>query len=386
MLLDMAKKRKRRRARMWVHPRNQHTNRQEDFHHLVAELGLDNQKHHQYFRMSAEQMEELLSLVGPELRRQSTTYRAAIEPKQRLAVALRYLASGDTFSSLAFSYRLGHSTVSNSVHMVCAAIEKVTMGQLLPTPTEDMWEEVAKGFWEKWSFPNCLGAIDGKHILIQKPPRSGSQDFLYKKTFSVVLLALVDADYRFRVIQVGDFGRASDGGVYAGSALGIGMDRGTLHVPPKGPLPGAADVDVPYVMVGDGAFPLKPYLMRPYPEHNLTDRKQIFNHRLSRARMVVENAFSILASRWRVLYRRINLQPTNVDSVVVAACILHNFLLEPRDSARLLEDAQQHGRQMVPVRHMGANRASREAYNIRDIFCDFFNSPAGRVAWQDKMV
>ncbi|KAJ4930648.1 hypothetical protein JOQ06_024957 [Pogonophryne albipinna] len=70
--------------------------------------------------MSAEQMDELLSLLGPELTRQSTNYRAAIEPKQRLAVALRYLASGDSLISLAFSYRLGCTTVTNCPFGVCS--------------------------------------------------------------------------------------------------------------------------------------------------------------------------------------------------------------------------------------------------------------------------
>ncbi|KAK7904680.1 hypothetical protein WMY93_017287 [Mugilogobius chulae] len=53
------------------------------------ELRLDSERHYQYFRMSAEQMDELLNMIGPNLRRQSTSYRAAIEPKQRLCVALR---------------------------------------------------------------------------------------------------------------------------------------------------------------------------------------------------------------------------------------------------------------------------------------------------------
>uniref|UniRef100_A0A672HXZ0 DDE Tnp4 domain-containing protein n=1 Tax=Salarias fasciatus TaxID=181472 RepID=A0A672HXZ0_SALFA len=377
----------RQRRMHWVHPLNQQRSTQGDFYHLVAELRLDSQRHHQYFRMSAEQMDELLSHVGPELRRQSTTYRAAIEPKQRLAVGIRYLACGDSFASLAFSYRLGNTTVRNSVQMVCEAIEKKMMDKFLPPPNEETWREVAQGFWEKWNFPHCLGAIDGKHIHIQAPPESGSQYFNYKKTFSIVLLALVDAEYRFRVIQVGDFGRASDGGVYAGSALGVGMASGTLQVPPDAPLPGGnAAVNVPYVMVGDAAFPLKTYLMRPYPGDTLTHKRRVFNYRLSRARMVVECAFGILASRWRILHRRINLHPEKVDSVVVAACILHNFLLAPSENHTLLEDAEQQRRQMPPVRHMGPNRASREAMNVREIFSDFFSSPEGAVEWQDRMV
>ncbi|KAJ4922211.1 hypothetical protein JOQ06_026119 [Pogonophryne albipinna] len=337
--------------------------------------------------MSAEQMDELLSLLGPELTRQSTNYRAAIEPKQRLAVALRYLASVDSLISLAFSYRLGCTTVTNSVHMVYAAIEKMMMERFLPRPTEDTWKEVAQCFWEKLNFPNCLGAIDGKHIVIQAPPLSGSQYFNYKKTFSIVLMGLVDADYRFRVIQVGDFGRTNYGGTYAGSDLGKGMETKTLHVPTSTSLPDAAHLgEMPFVMVGDAAFPLKPYLMRPYPGKNLTYQKRIFNYRLSRARMVVENAFGILAARWRIFHRRINLHPKNVDTLVVAGCILHNFLLAPSENQSLLDEEEQQGIHMAPVRNMGGNRPSREACDVREAFCTFFNSPEGSVTWQDRMV
>ncbi len=71
------------------------------------------------------------------------------------------------------------------------------MEKFLPQLTTDTWKEVAQCFWEKWNFPNCLGALDGKHIVIQAPPLSGSQYFNFKKTFLITLLALVDADYHF---------------------------------------------------------------------------------------------------------------------------------------------------------------------------------------------
>uniref|UniRef100_A0A8C5E829 DDE Tnp4 domain-containing protein n=1 Tax=Gouania willdenowi TaxID=441366 RepID=A0A8C5E829_GOUWI len=320
LLLLLARLRRRsgrRRCLHWVHPLNQHR----CFHNLVAELRLDSQRHHRYFRMNAEQMNELLSFI---------------EPKQRLAVALRYLASGDSLS-LAFSYRLGHS-----------AIGKEMMEKYLPRPTPDTWKEVAQTFWEKWNFPNCLGALDGKHVVIQAPPLSGSQYFNYKKTFSSVLLALVDADYKFRCIQVGDWEDKR-------WMVECMQDQTCTS------LPGAAHLgDVPFAMVADAAFPLKPYLMKPYPRHNLTKKKRIFNYRLSRARMIVENAFGILASQWRILQRRINLHPENVDTLVMAACILHNFLLAPSENPRLLEEAEG-GRQMAPVPNMGGNRASKEA-------------------------
>uniref|UniRef100_A0A9J8CCY8 DDE Tnp4 domain-containing protein n=1 Tax=Cyprinus carpio carpio TaxID=630221 RepID=A0A9J8CCY8_CYPCA len=182
------------------------------YYHLVAELQLDSEKHLNYFWMSAEQMEEILSIVGPD---QTTNFRDPIEPKQRLAITLRYLAAGESFASLAYQYCLGAITVCSSVHMTCSAIEKRMMSIHIPPPIEDQWKAIASKFWDKWKFPNCLGAIDGKHITIKAPPNSGSLFFNYKKTFSIVLLALVYADYRFTYIQVGDFGRASDGGCTA---------------------------------------------------------------------------------------------------------------------------------------------------------------------------
>ena len=102
--------------------------------------------------------------------------------------------------------------------------------------------------------------------------------------------------------------------------------------------------------------------------------------------MVVENAFGNLASRWRIFHGKINLHPQNVDTFVVAACILHNFLLAPSENQRLLDEEEQLGRHMAPVRNMGGNRASREACNVREIFCTFLNSPEDSVSWQDRMV
>lgn len=85
--------------------------------------------------------------------------------------------------------------------------------------TRKEWENIANQYEEKWNFPNCIAAMDGKHIAIKCPIKSGSMYYNYKQFFSIVLFALVDADYRFIYVDVGCNGRISDGGVFANSSI-----------------------------------------------------------------------------------------------------------------------------------------------------------------------
>ncbi|KAA0702513.1 hypothetical protein E1301_Tti021315 [Triplophysa tibetana] len=89
LYLLLRRLRKRRRRRLWVHSINQHPRGYGAYYHLVSELRLDSERHLKYFRMSVEQMNHVLSLIGDNLKRQTTNYRISIEPKQRLAVTLR---------------------------------------------------------------------------------------------------------------------------------------------------------------------------------------------------------------------------------------------------------------------------------------------------------
>ena len=80
--------------------------------------------------------------------------------------------------------------------------------------TEEEWKVVANSFSQKWGFPHCIGAIDGEHIVIRKPVGPASYYHKYKKSFSIVLMALVNADYEFHMVDVGTNGRVSDGGCF----------------------------------------------------------------------------------------------------------------------------------------------------------------------------
>ncbi|KAH7955342.1 hypothetical protein HPB52_000377 [Rhipicephalus sanguineus] len=138
-------------------------------------------------------------------------------------------------------------------------------------------------------------------------------------------MAVVDSECKYVLVDVGVEGRQSDGGIFKESEFGRDLTDGCLDIPLLGSLPGTS-TNVPYVFVGDEAFQLRKDFMRPYPAKQLDDCKRIFNYRLSRASRCAENAFGISAARWRILFRTINLHPKNLDFVVKAACVLHNFL------------------------------------------------------------
>ena len=86
--------------------------------------------------------------------------------------------------------------------------------------------------------------------------------------------------------------------------------------------------ELPYVVDADDAFQLKENIMKPYPSRGLSLAKRIYNYRLSRARRVVENAFGIMANRFRLFLSPMLLSPDNVEKVTLASCVFHDFLRE----------------------------------------------------------
>lgn len=163
---------------------------------------------------------------------------------------------------------MGFSTVRAIIKEVAKAIKEVLTPQFLQVPTEHQWKEISARYESVCNFPNCIGALDGKHINIRCPINSGSNYYNYKGCNSVVLLALVDANYKFIAVDVGSYGRNSDGGIFANSTLGISLANNKLNVPGDKPLTQNGE-PLPHVIVGDEAFPLKPYLLRPYSRHSI---------------------------------------------------------------------------------------------------------------------
>ena len=147
--------------------------------------------------MSPESFDVLLRHVEPHISKENTRFRESVPATTRLAVTLRYLASGESQQSLSWSFRLGRTTVSKIVRETCEEIWKVLSSIYLRSPsTEQEWKQTSNDFEEIWNLRHCIGAIDGKHIAIECPKKSGSKYFNYKgffKALSSLLQSLVNA-------------------------------------------------------------------------------------------------------------------------------------------------------------------------------------------------
>lgn len=264
----------------------------------------------------------------------------------------------------------------------CEAIWEVLHPLYMIPPTVEKWKEIARRFEELWNYPNCCGAIDGKHVRLECPVNAGSAYFNYKNFHSIVLQGVVDADAKFIAVDVGDYGRNSDSGIFGASHFGQAFYQKRLNLP----VGQQNEYNLPYVFVGDEAYPLTPNLMKPFPKKALTREKRIYNYRHSRARRVVECAFGILTKKFRVFETTMLVTPETANKITLACCVLHNMLREkegkPSDIHQELLDLQEDDNDQDEV---NLHRGSNTAYAVRNKYVDFFNSNYGSVPWQNKI-
>ena len=337
LLLLLVRKRRQRlkyRKRFWVRQIYAERRWKGEFNLLVRDLMLcDHEYFFRYFRMSPTTFEMLLSWVAPLIKKQSTTMREPISPEERLSVTLQYLVTGDAQTTISASNRISPITVGRIIEETCEVLWSTLLKRGFSNAPcdEHGWKKIAKEFEQRWNFSHALGALDGKHVVMQAPARSGSSFFNYKKTHSIVLLAVCNAKYEFILVDVGDTGRQSDGSVYSNSPLGYAIENKLLNFPMPESL-GHLNKTFPYVFLGDDAFGLKIHIMKPYPNQNLPLDERVFNYRLSRARRVIENSFGIATTRLRIFRRPIIATEKKVIKITKAVVALHNFLMSMRQT------------------------------------------------------
>ncbi|KAG8239714.1 hypothetical protein J437_LFUL019072, partial [Ladona fulva] len=366
---------------------------------LAKELRIEDPLQFRNFvRMSSQQLQLMVELLGPIIGKKDTKFRTAISVHDRVMVTLRFLASGDSYNSLQYLFRIPTCTIGSKGTIV----QKY---EVFPDTREE-WQRHAEAFNVQWNFPHCLGALDGKHIVIQAPANGGSHYFNYKGTHSIVLLGVANANYQFTYIDVRCNGRVSDGGVFQNCSLYDLLENGSASLPDHEPLPGR-NMPVPHFFVADDAFAIRSYILKPYPFRDQPAPNRIFNYKLSRARRIVENAFGIMANKFRVLRKPINLSADITANIVLAVCALHNFLLSTRDSREnyltpgVADSEHPETHEIIPGNwredstsgnsFFSLERGKRDNYttsqrDVREEFKEYFMTPSGEVAWQYRHI
>ena len=158
---------------------------------------------------------DILERIRPNITKDDSNMRHAIEPGLKLAVTLRYLVTGDSYPSLSYAFRVGASTICLFLPEVCNAITAAFDEEACPGHLdEESWKAVADKFNTRWDMPHTVGALDGKHVAIKKPNRTWSLYHNYKGFFSIPMLALVDAEHKFLWAEVGGKGCMSDAQIF----------------------------------------------------------------------------------------------------------------------------------------------------------------------------
>ena len=398
------KQKKYKKRRFWIRNIFRQREIHGAFHTLFQELLKDEELFFRYHRMTPSRFEHLLSLIETQITKMETKFRKPISARERLSITLRFLATGESQQSLSFSYRIGRTTVSNIVAETCNAIFKALETDYVRAPSSSSeWRNISEQFDEQWNFPHVIGAIDGKHIRIECPKESGTMYYNYKGFFSIVLLAVCDANYCFTLFDVGAYGSNNDSGILANSEMGERLENKTFNLPEYEDLDGCSYKPLPYFLVGDEIFPLKPWLLRPYPGKNLPEKERIYNYRHSRARRTIENAFGILAARWRILLSPIRASVKNVEKYVCACLALHNYLrqtcnanytpngfIDSESGDGTIKPGEWRAANPTtsfqPIRPIRGSRPKEDSVVLRNSLKDYFSSVKGSVSWQENYI
>ncbi|CAK1604057.1 unnamed protein product [Parnassius mnemosyne] len=287
-----------------------------------------------------------------------------------------------SFADLHYGYRLGKSTIIKIVEQVCKVLWSKLKFTSMPEMTTEKWKEVEEGFKKYANFPNCIGAIDGKHIELIQPEHTGSLFYNYKTYFSSVLLAVCDANYCFVYVDVGSYGKTSDSAIFKNSEFFKRIVNNRLNIPNPKPISNIDRTPLPHVFVGDEAFGIMSNMMRPYGGTQLTHTKKVFNYRLSRARRYIECTFGIMSNKWRIFHRPIDVNIDFAESIIKACTVLHNYV-RMRDGYRYEDTLYVSPLQSIHLENLA--RGSLCARTGREKFANYFVNE-GKLQWQNNMI
>ncbi|XP_054822180.1 protein ALP1-like [Prosopis cineraria] len=273
------------------------------------------------FRMSKATFNMICYELESVVTKKNTTLRNAIPVKQRVAVCIWSLATGDSLRLVSEQFGLGVSTCHKLVLEVCSAIKTVLMPKFLHWPDEAKMNEI-KNEYELISggIPNIGGSIYTTHVPINAPKNISTASSYFNKhhternqktSYSIAVQGVVDPQGIFTDVFIGGPGSLPDDKVLEISGLyQLRASLGLLN---------------DAWMVGNSGFPLMDWVLVPYTEKNLTWCQQVFNEKIGKIQKVAKEAFGRLKGRWGCLQKRREMKLDDLPVIVGACCVLHNI-------------------------------------------------------------
>ncbi|XP_036321347.1 uncharacterized protein LOC118735607 [Rhagoletis pomonella] len=284
---------------------------------------MDESRFKENFRVNRNTFRRICEKVK-DIEKVDSNMKPCIPLHKRVAVSLFALGSAAEYRTVASLFGVGRSTVGEILLDFCQAVCEnlsASINSYPPNPQEI--RKIVDGF-ERLGFPQCFGAVDGCHIEIQPPKKSAVDYQNCKGWYSVILLASCDHRSKFTYINIGSPGKNNDSDVFENSALKRYHETADIFNQNSKRICG---VNVPVFLIGDSAFGLSRYMMKPFPySANQSYIEKNFNYELSRCRRPIEKAFEQLKARFRKIGRRLQVAPKNVNIIIRTCCILHNFL------------------------------------------------------------
>ncbi|GAB6021949.1 hypothetical protein CHUAL_014176 [Chamberlinius hualienensis] len=273
----------------------------------------------EHLRVSKDVFNLLCCELEEEMKTVDTRFRKCIPVKIKIAASLYYLAEDCAYKTVAQLFGLGKRSVIRYVHLFCISVKSVLLKKYVPTPTQSDIVDLADNFNTKFGMMNVIGCIDCCHIPISCPVSDRNID--RKCFYSVILQGVVDHKGSFWDIDVGWPGSVRDTQEFTTTRLYKKVKHGFL---PESDLY-LNNQCIPYHLIGDGAYPLLEWIMKPFTGHNLGEKEQNFNHHLSIARITVEHAFCRLRSQWKRLTKRCDCKLENTINMIISCVVLHNM-------------------------------------------------------------
>ena len=276
-------------------------------------------------RMGRESFDDLLRLLRGYVQRENTRFRDCIPPEKVLAIGLYRIAHGGSYDNTALAMNIGKTTVHEAFRDVVDALYDIRNDFIkLPLTVDETAASIAT-FQHLSMLPNIAGAIDGSHIKIRAPRESAVDYFSRYQEHDVVVQAVVNGKKLFIDVAAGFPGSLHDARVLRNSSIYQKAENGNILS--AGPMHVIGTEEIQPYLVGDSAYPLSPWLQKPYPEGTRDPAEIRFNKELSSARVVVECAFGILKSRWRILDVIEERDIAFVSKIIIACAVLHNFCI-----------------------------------------------------------